>query len=491
MSLRPVYIYDSLSRQKRKLEPLRPPEVSLYVCGPTVYDLLHIGNFRGYVVFNMARNVLEDFGYTPRLAVNFTDVEDKIIKRGLELNLSSLEVSEKYIEECKKDFQALDLRSHSVNPKVTETMTEIIDFIRDLILKGHAYQAGEDVYYSIENFPEYGKLSHRKTQDLLQGVRIDVQEQKKNPLDFALWKGSKEGEPFWESPWGRGRPGWHIECSAMIEKHLGPQIDIHGGGMDLLFPHHENEIAQTEAKTGRPLAQIWMHWNMLNLSGTKMSKSLGNILSLREFLEINHPEIYKWMILSVHHRSVFEFGEESLDRAVLGLAKVYSALALAKEHRDQAAALGVQASGKFKEDLNKAQEKVRDALGDDFNTPESFAVLYEWIKLLNSRTKAGVKPSPDTHDLAASFLKFIGWFGNLLSLFNQEPRRFLVELDDKLLAKMNLERFQIQKLVLEREEKRKQKDFKASDELRNELQKMGIAVSDTPQGSIWEVHKGL
>ncbi len=484
-------IYNSLTRTKEVFHPLVQKRVSLYVCGPTVYDFLHVGNFRGPVFFNLVRSWFEVLGYQVTSALNFTDVDDKIIERAKKMEISSQNLASKYIEEYKKDFASLGLRPETLNPKVTETMAEIISFIKDLITKGKAYEQGGDVLFSIQDFPEYGKLSGRKTDDLLSGVRNDVAENKKNPLDFALWKKAKPGEPSWDSPWGPGRPGWHIECSAMISKHFGEQIDIHGGGLDLLFPHHENEVAQTESLTGKRFANFWMHWNMLNLTGAKMSKSLGNIVSLREFLQVNHPEIYKWMILSVHYRSVLDFGEDSLLRAVQGLGRVYSALALAGDYLPTTAATTTSKTvdSAFQKNCDLNWQKISESLNDDFNTPEAFAAMYDVIRTFNGQIKRGLTSTPVIVEKARVFREFILKFGSLLSLFQEEPREFLKTLDDRLLAKMNLERAAVQVLVDERALARLQKDFAKSDLLRAKLTELGISVSDTAQGSFWEVSK--
>ena len=316
-------VYNTLIRDKENFLPLKAPAVTMYICGPTVYGLLHVGNFRGPVVYNLMRNWLEHLGYKVTMALNFTDVDDKIINKANDLKKDPALLAEEFIAEYKKDFADLGLRAHDLNPTVTDSMPAIINMIATLIDKKNAYVADQDVNFSIQSFPDYGKLSGRNVDDLQAGARVEVNEKKQNPLDFALWKGAKTGEPFWESPWGKGRPGWHIECSAMICKHFGEQIDIHGGGTDLVFPHHENEIAQSEAVSGKPLVKYWLHTHMLNFAGQKMSKSLGNIMSMREFLEAYHAEIYKWMILSSHYRSTSDFGDDAVHRAVSGLARVY------------------------------------------------------------------------------------------------------------------------------------------------------------------------
>lgn len=482
-----LVVYNSQSKKKEKFEPLVPGQVKMYCCGPTVYDLLHVGNFRGAIFYNLVRNWLEKSGYQVQMIYNYTDVDDKIINRANQDGLSSDEVARKYIIEFEKDFNRLGLRQHSLNPKVTETMPEIIQMIQDLIAKGKAYAVGGDVNYSIPSFSEYGKLSHRKPEDMMVGVRIDKDEKKKSPLDFALWKGSKEGEPSWPSPWGPGRPGWHIECSAMAKKHLGEQIDIHGGGMDLIFPHHENEIAQSEGCSGRHYVKYWMHNNMIEFGGAKMSKSLGNVRTGRAFMDEYNPEILKYLILSVHYRSVSDLSEQSVENAIKGLSRIYSSLALADYFIKPD--VTPSADPKYEATLQEAWNKITEALNDDFNTPEAFAQVFEVVRGFNSQMKRGMKNNPAVSGKAVAFKKFVVDFGGLMSLFQENPTHFLKTLDDMLLNKMNIQRDDIDKIVQERTQVRANKDFKRSDELRDQLTKMGISVSDTPEGSFWEVTK--
>ncbi|MBX3041726.1 MAG: cysteine--tRNA ligase [Bdellovibrionaceae bacterium] len=481
--------YNTLTRQTEEFKPLQPPQVKIYMCGPTVYNFLHVGNFRGPVVFNLLRNWLEEKGYVVTFALNFTDVDDKIIEASKKENIPASEVSEKYIFEYKKDFAALGLRAHEMNPKVTDSMPGIVDFIQTLIEQGKAYVAGNDVYYSVRSFPEYGKLSGRKIDDLLSGARVEVGEHKKDPLDFALWKGAKPGEPAWESPWGGGRPGWHIECSAMACEHLGEQIDIHGGGTDLMFPHHENEIAQSEGALGKRFVGTWIHWNMLNFGGQKMSKSLGNFTTMREFLNHHHPEIYKWMILSVHHRTSADFSPDAVDRAITGLARVYSALAMAESLLPAHGSAEVLPDAGFQKTADEVWTRISEALDHDLATPEAFAAMFEFIHLFNSQVKRGMKPNPAVQGKALVFRQLLLRFGKMLSLFQQSPAAFLHELDDRLLEAKGLQREQVQALVDQRGAARAAKDFKASDEFRDKLTGLGIAVSDTPEGSFWEVAK--
>lgn len=483
-------IYNTLGKKLEEFKSQKPKHVAIYVCGPTVYSYLHVGNFRGPVFFNLVRNWLEISGYKVTYALNFTDVDDKILKRAVEEEKSATEVAEFYISEYKKDFLALGLKAHDHNPKVTEYMPEIIKMISALIEKKKAYVAVNDVNYSIEEFKEYGKLSGRKVDELKEGVRIDVNEHKKTPLDFALWKSAKPGEQLsWESPWGKGRPGWHIECSAMVEGLFGEQIDIHGGGLDLMFPHHENEIAQSEGCLDHSFVKYWMHWNMLNFSGSKMSKSVGNVVTMREFLSEHHPEIYKWMILSVHYRSVADFGDEAVERAITGLAKFYSALAMAENVHSVNESGPAVLDEKYKAELEAAWGSIADALNEDFGTPAAFAVAFEVIRRFNARIRRGMKVSAQVASQCEQFIGFIKKFGSLLSLFQESPQQFLTALDNKLLAKLGLERSTIDALVSERTQAREAKDFAKADELRKKLTELSIAVSDTPTGSFWEVVK--
>lgn len=483
-------IYNSLTRIKEEFVPLRPPAVTMYVCGPTVYNFLHVGNFRVPVVFNLVRNWLEmQHGYEVTYASNFTDVDDKIIARALEDHTTSEHISQKYIEEYKKDFNSLELKPHDLNPKVTDSMQEVIGLVKDLVEKKKAYAVEGDVLFSIDSFSEYGKLSGRKTEDMIAGSRIEVDHKKKNPLDFTLWKAAKPGEPSWASEWGEGRPGWHIECSAMILKHFGEQIDIHGGGMDLLFPHHENEIAQTEASSGKTFVRYWMHNNLLNFSGQKMSKSLGNFITVRDFLKTHPAEVYKWMILSVHYRSICEFGDEATHRAIAGLAKVYSAMAVAESYGAWETSEVPVKDDAFEKVTEANWKKVIESLDDDFNTPEAFAALYEVIRQFNTQVKRGLKPSAQLLAKSFAFKKFVQKIGQPMALFQEKPSHFLHQLDDLLLQKMNLRRADVEALVQERSLARTNKDFKKSDELRDKLMALGIAVNDSPSGTHWEVQK--
>ncbi len=481
-----LQIHNSQSKQLEDFVSIEPGKVKMYVCGPTVYNFLHVGNFRGPVVFNMVRNWLEYLNYKVTYALNFTDVDDKIIKRAQELGLTPSEVSEKYIAEYKKDFADLKLRPHDFNPKVTEHMDGIVEMVKNLIDNKKAYEVQGDVMYSIDSFPEYGKLSGRNPDDLKAGARVEVDEKKHHPGDFALWKAAKSGEISWNSPWGPGRPGWHIECSAMIHKIFGEQIDIHGGGLDLLFPHHENEIAQTEGCTGKHFVKYWMHNNLLNFGGQKMSKSIGNIVTMRDFLQSYNSEIYKWMILSSHYRSMSDFGDQAIERSISGLARVYSALALADSYLE-----GVESAqdDKFQQITKEAWDKVEVAMNHDFGTPDAFAAMFEVVRQFNSQVRRGLKVNPSLQAKAFAFKGFILKIGKILSLFQEPAQDFLIQLDDMLLEKMNLKRTDIDQIVAERTQVRAEKNFAKSDELRDKLTQLGISVSDTTTGSYWEVTK--
>jgi len=483
-------IHNTETRKLENFEPLEKGKVKIYVCGPTVYNFLHVGNFRGVVFFNLVRNWLENQGYQVSYALNFTDVDDKIIDSAKTQGVKPEELAEKYIVEYKKDFAALGLRPHDHNPKVTESMDEIRAIVGKLIENKKAYVADGDVLYSIESFSSYGKLSGRNVEDLQAGARVEIDQKKQSPLDFALWKGAKPGEPSWPSPWGPGRPGWHIECSAMVEKIFGEQIDIHGGGTDLIFPHHENEIAQSEVCTGKHFVKYWMHWNMLNFGNQKMSKSLGNFVTMREFLERYNSEIYKWMILSVHYRSPSDFSDESVDRAVSNLARIYSAMAVA-ESVLASVSTGQKAApdAGFEKITQDAWAKVTESLNDDFGTPNAVAALFEVVRQFNNQVKRGIKPNPAVLGKAQSFIDFTHKLGKLLAMFQEPADGFLLKLDNMLLEKMKVQRADVDALVAERSQARVNKDFAKGDELRKKLTEMGISVSDTPEGSFWEVTK--
>ncbi|CAN5633037.1 cysteine--tRNA ligase [soil metagenome] len=482
-------IYNTISKAKEEFKPMKPGEVSIYVCGPTVYDFLHVGNFRGPVFFNLVRNWLRVKGFKVKYVSNFTDIDDKILQRSLKENVDSLVISERYIGEYKSDFKTLGLEPHDANPKVTENLEAINTMIQVLIDNGKAYVVDGEVLFSVRSFDGYGKLSKRDIEDMRTGTRVQPGEKKRDPLDFALWKPAKPGEKTWPSPWGAGHPGWAIECSAMVKAIFGDSIDIHGGGMDLVFPHHENEIAQSEGASGHPFVKYWMHWNMINLGGLKMSKSVGNIRSAREFLSEYNSEIYKYMILSVHYRSLSDFSEEGINRAVSGLARIYSAMAQAKRTLVSVdSGVPGKVSIALEQALTLSKTKMGEALDDDFNTPEAFAEIFNVTRVYNSTVKPG-KVTPDGIVNARLFLAWVQENGKVFSLFQQDPEQFLSKLDDMLLKQKGLERAAIESKVTERWAARLAKDFAASDRLRDELLGLGIAIADSQDGTRWEVSK--
>jgi cysteinyl-tRNA synthetase len=484
-----IRIYNTLTRVKEDFIPLEANTVKMYVCGPTVYDFLHIGNFVGPIFFNLVRNWLEAAGYTVTYVYNFTDVDDRIIDRAKKDGRTSAEVSEQFIAEFWKDFLQLKLKPHSKNPKVTEYMTPIVDFVGKLIEKGVAYTSAGDVYFSVEKFENYGKLSNKNIEQLMAGHRIDVSEKKNHVADFALWKKAKPGEPSWKAPWGEGRPGWHIECSAMNHAIFGDQIDIHGGGIDLTFPHHENEIAQTEALTGKSFARYWMHNNLLHFGQTKMSKSVGNIRTARSFLQEYGGEVLKFFVLSNHYRSPIEFNDEQIRRAISSLGKFYSALVHAAE-LSKSAPLAPVPEG-FEQALARADKNWTDALNDDFNSSKAFAELYEILRLYNSIARKPGRLKPEEQAVAAVFIAWLKNKGLVLSLFQEEPIQFLRTMDDLLLRQKEISRTEIDSLVAARSDARNKKDFKTADELRKKLVDLGISLQDSAAGTHWEVDKGL
>lgn len=481
-------IYNTQSRKKEVFKPEEEGVVKMYVCGPTVYDFLHIGNFRGPVFFNLVRNWFEKTGYEVRYVYNYTDVDDRIIERANKDQVSCNEISERYIREFEQDYKSLKLRPHWKNPKVTDHMEDIVSLVQDLVEQGKAYELNGDVYYSVESFSGYGKLSNKNIDDMISGTRASVEGGKRNPADFALWKKSKDNDPKWESPWGAGRPGWHIECSAMIRALLGESIDIHGGGLDLVFPHHENEVAQSEGCSGKTFVKYWMHNNMLEFGNQKMSKSVGNVKTMRSFLEQYDSEIYKFMILSAHYRSVIDFSDTAIESSLTPLARIYSALALAEKIIKEPVDL-VPVPAEFQGVFDKSNEGAVKALDDDFSTPELFARIFELTRAFNAHCRKPGKVNGKMKAVAETYRAWVLEQGQLLSLFQESAAEYLKQLDDMLLERRGLQRSKIEDLVSERREARKEKNFSKSDELRDQLQEMGILLQDSAEGTSWEVQK--
>lgn len=464
-------LYNTLSRRKEEFIPLEEGKVKMYVCGPTVYNFIHIGNARPMIVFDTVRRYFEYKGYDVNFVSNFTDVDDKIIKKAIEEGVSANEISQRYIAECKKDMAGMNVKPATKHPLATEEICGMIEMIQELIDKGYAYEKNGTVYFRTRKFDEYGKLSHKNLDDLQSGGRsllVSGEDEKEDPLDFVLWKPKKEGEPAWESPWCDGRPGWHIECSVMSKKFLGNQIDIHAGGEDLVFPHHENEIAQSEAANGKEFAKYWMHNAFLNIDNRKMSKSLGNFRTVREISEQYDLQVLRFFMLSAHYRSPLNFSADLMEASKNGLTRIVTAVDNLK-HLENATSAEVMTDVE-KETFEKTKEFVEGfetAMEDDFNTADAIASIFELVKFAN--TTATVESSKEylkgLHDLIVKLADVLG---------------LIVEKEEELLAE------DIEKLIEERQAARKEKNFKRADEIRNELLEKGIILEDTREGVKWK-----
>ena len=461
-------IYNTLTRQKEEFIPLDPKEIKMYVCGPTVYNYIHIGNARPYIIFDTVRRYFEYKGYKVNYVQNFTDVDDKIIKRANEENTTAIEIVEKYIAETLKDADGLNIKRAVVHPRVTQEMPAIISMIQTLMDKGFAYEVNGTVYFDIQAYRDYGKLSHKNQEDLEAGARIEINEDKKHPMDFVLWKPKKPGEPSWESPWGDGRPGWHIECSAMAKKYLGDTIDIHAGGEDLIFPHHENEIAQSEAANGKPFARYWMHNGFINVDNKKMSKSKGNFFTLREVAEEFPYEVIRFFMLSAHYRSPINFSRELMQSAQNGLERIKNAVINLDHIINHAAAEEmtkdeITLSG----ELEVFVKKFEEAMEDDFNTADAVSVIFELVRFANTHVNGN-----SSKLFTSAVKKKIIDLCNILGLLEKQEHDLLDE--------------EIEKLIQERQEARKAKNWALADQIRDSLKEKGIILEDTPQGVRWK-----
>ena len=465
-------VYNTLSGKKEEFVPIEEGKVSMYVCGPTVYNLIHIGNARPMIVFDTVRRYMEHRGYEVNYVSNFTDVDDKIIKKANEEGTDPSVISERYIEECKKDMEALHVKPATTHPKATCEIDGMIEMIQTLIDKGHAYAAQDGtVYFRTRSFPGYGKLSHKNLDDLRSGGRsllVSGEEQKQDSLDFVLWKPKKEGEPFWESPWCEGRPGWHIECSVMSKKYLGEEIDIHAGGEDLIFPHHENEIAQSEAANGKPFAKYWLHNGFLNIDNKKMSKSLGNFFTVRDISEKYDLQVLRFFMLSAHYRSPLNFSAELMEAAKNGLERIVTCVSNLNFALEKAETQ--EMSGAEENALLQAKEFVKkfdEAMDDDFNTADAISAIFELVKFANTSVGEGA---------SAAFIRAL--------------KEDIVELMD--ICGLTAERGQeildseIESLIQERQDARKAKNFARADEIRDILAEKGIILEDTREGVKWK-----
>ncbi len=486
MNKEDVRVFNTLTGKKEAFLPLEPPLVKMYACGPTTYNFIHLGNARPLVVFDTVRRYLEYLGYEVVYVQNFTDVDDKIMQRAQEEEMSPLELAEKYIAEYFVDAAALNVRRATVHPRVSENMEEIIAFVNGLVQKGYAYEVAGDVFFEVSKFKEYGKLSKRTLDDLWAGARIDVDERKKHPGDFALWKQAKPGEISWTSPWGEGRPGWHIECSTMSTKYLGPSFDIHAGGLDLIFPHHENEIAQSEALHDAPMAKYWLHNGFITINQEKMSKSRGNFFLLREILQKYSPQVVRFYLLSTHYRSPLDFAEEKLAAAEKGLERLQTAYRLLqetqgeKEGREQVAP---EVWSKFSEDLAVFEQRFQEAMNDDFNTALALAVLFDLARALNSlHTDLLGKTVNSQGKLLLE--KAEKKYGELAGILGLELAK--TDFTNDSATDSQLVNGLLKILIQVRQAARNNKDYVTADLIRDELKKLGIVLEDTPQGVRWK-----
>ncbi len=462
-------VYNTLTRQKEEFVPLEPGKVKMYVCGPTVYDYIHIGNARPYVIFDTIRRYMEYKGYEVNYVQNFTDVDDKIIKKAIAEGVESTVISERFIAEAKKDAEGLNVEPATKNPKVTEEMDGIIEMIQTLIDKGNAYEVNGSVFYDTKSFPDYGKLSGKNIDDLEAGARIAVDETKKNPMDFVLWKPKKEGEPYWESPWGQGRPGWHIECSVMAKKYLGDTIDIHAGGEDLIFPHHENEIAQSEAANGKQFAKYWLHNGFINVDNKKMSKSLGNFFTLREIVEHIPYDVVRFFILSGHYRSPINFSRELMEAAGAGLDRIKNAYKSLVFTESKAEGTMTEAEAKLNEEADKFRVQFENAMDDDFNTADAVTAIFEIAKFAN----INVNESSSKEFVTAIREKIL----MLCTILGIKPE------DEAKNEQISAD--EVEALIAERAAAKKAKDFAKADAIREELSSKGVVIEDTRAGVRW------
>ena len=461
-------IYNTLTRKKEELKTITPGEVKIYACGPTVYNYIHIGNARPLCVFDTLRRYLEFRGYKVKFVQNFTDIDDKIIKKAIEEGTDYKTVSEKYIEEFWKDAKGLNFRKATVHPKATENIDEIIEIIKTLVEKGYAYPVENgDVYFSPKNFSEYGKLSHQPLEDLEAGARINIGELKKDPMDFALWKGAKPGEPYWPSPWGNGRPGWHIECSAMVRRYLGDTIDIHCGGQDLIFPHHENEIAQSECCNGVPFANYWMHNGYINVDNVKMSKSLGNFFTVRDVAEKYGYEPIRYLMISSHYRSPINYSVDIIDQCKASLTRLHTCRDSLDFALNNAGDGEPENAAEIRAQMEARKQQFIEAMDDDLNTADGLAAVFELVRDINvSVLQSGSKA------LIADAIKLFDELTDVLGIVY--PHEQADDLDAE-----------VEKMIEARQAARKAKNWAEADRIRDELKDKGIVLEDTPQGVKW------
>lgn len=461
-------VYNSLTRKKEEFIPLTPGEIKMYVCGPTVYNYFHIGNGRTFIIFDTIRRYFEYRGYKVKFVQNFTDIDDKMIKKANEEGTTVSDIGDRYIDEYYKDADGLNIMRASINPRATEYIQDIIEFVKGLIEKGYAYEVDGDVYFRTKKFESYGKLIGQNLEDLQAGARINVDERKEDPMDFAVWKAQKPGEPAWESPWGMGRPGWHIECSCMAKKILGDTIDIHAGGMDLAFPHHENEIAQSEALTGKKFARYWLHGAFLNINNQKMSKSLNNFLTARDILKQYDADVVRFLMLSGHYRVQLNFSDDLLESAKASVERLYNAVSNLENLIDEVKKESMDNKEKaYLESLDVYRQRYIEKMDDDFNTADAITAIFDLIKDIN--TNVSIESSRELCEAALSLIRELG---NPLGILQNSTKGSLEE--------------EIERLIAERQQARKDRNFALADKIRDDLKARNIVLEDTPQGVRWK-----
>jgi cysteinyl-tRNA synthetase len=476
-----IRIYNTLSKKKEPFEPLNPGKVGMYVCGPTVYDSCHIGHARSVVVFDVIVRYFRAQGFAVTYVRNFTDVDDKIIGRANELGIKAEALAEKYIAEFYRDMDALLVQRATHEPRATDHIRRIIDLTQKLIDKKRAYPVDGDVYYAVASFADYGKLSGRKLEEMEAGARVEVDPRKKNPFDFALWKAAKPGEPAWDSPWGKGRPGWHIECSAMSSGFLGETFDIHGGGKDLIFPHHENEIAQSEAASEKPFARYWIHNGFVNINQEKMSKSLGNFLMIKDVITRYPPEAVRLFLLSNHYRSPIDFSDQALEEAVSGLDKIYALVGRIDEtigRRPPAA----EGGGEF-------WIRFCEAMDDDFNTARGIGILFDAVRTGNRLMDENAGHDSDIESQLVVLREDIPRMGAILGILTQDPASYFETKRRAVLETAPIDAQEIEQLVADRLAARKAKDWAAADRIRDRLTQLGIVLEDRADGTVWKANR--
>jgi cysteinyl-tRNA synthetase len=475
-------IYNSLGRKKEPFETIEPGKVRMYVCGPTVYDSCHIGHARSVVVFDVIFRYLQALGLEVTYVRNFTDVDDKIIKRANELGIPAQELADRYIDEFYQDMDALNVKRATIEPKATQHIDQMITVIERLFEKKLAYTVDGDVFFSVAQFDGYGKLSGRRLEDMEAGARVDVDKRKRNPFDFVLWKAAKPNEPFWESPWGKGRPGWHIECSAMSSTYLGQSLDIHGGGKDLTFPHHENEVAQSEAAFDKPFVRYWVHNGFVNINSEKMSKSLGNFLMVKDVLKKYHPETVRLFLLSNHYRSPIDFTDKALDESATALDKIY---ALLKRIAD---------TGHWPQELHNEEQRPQGdiwkrfggALDDDFNTAGGIGVLFESVRRLNRLLdQCNDRPDPQIASALSADTADLLRLGSILGIMGQTPEAYFEQTRAHQANLQSADSEEIERLIAQRNAARKDKNWAEADRIRDQLGAMKVVLEDKPDKTVW------